>query len=45
MKEWSQQQKVEINVFRDVRKQLKEKLAAVKEEELQEKRQQEQYQQ
>ena len=45
VKEWSLQQKAEINVFRDVRKQLKEKLAVLKEEELQEKRQQEQYQQ
>ena len=45
VKEWSQKQKQEINVFWNVRKQLKEKLVTLKEEELQEKRQQEQYQQ
>lgn len=45
VKDWSQMQKQEINVFRDVRRQLKEKLAAPQEEELQEKRQQEQHQQ
>ena len=37
VKEWSQEQKQQINKFQDMRRQLKEKLASLEEKELQKK--------
>ena len=45
VKEWSQEQKQKINKFRDVRRQLKEKLASLEEKELQKRQRREQDQQ